>query len=405
MKVLHSLAQLPTRTGSGVYYRNLIREFKQKTDWEQIALYAKPQDLTVDWLAADYEYAVNFESPELPFPIAGMSDVMPYPSTIYHKLEKDQLASWKQAFLKQLEKIKQEQAPELIIAHHLWILTRLLEEVFPEVPIVAISHGTDLRQALQNPGLASKEVGSLDGLDKVFALSSLHIDDIHSLFGVPKQKLIVTGGAFDQELFYPDDSKPELGDEPRRDFRFVYAGKLSEAKGTFELIKAFHRLSKRGLKMRLDLIGQLNPEVEAILNAEPDAKIRVYDVASQEALAAELRTADCFVFPSYFEGLGLIALEALASGLRMVVNELPTLQEQLNDKLLEHPWISWVPLPELEHIDQPKKAAIPGYVESLAEAMLEQYEAAKEGPSDSPMELVLEHSWDRLSDRILNALS
>jgi hypothetical protein len=46
----------------------------------------------------DKFYPVKFESEELPFPVVGMSNVMPYKSTRYMDLTSDMLKAWKKSF-------------------------------------------------------------------------------------------------------------------------------------------------------------------------------------------------------------------------------------------------------------------------------------------------------------------
>ena len=44
MKVLHVLAQLPIKTGSGVYFTNVIEGLKEYEDIEQACIYAVTDD-------------------------------------------------------------------------------------------------------------------------------------------------------------------------------------------------------------------------------------------------------------------------------------------------------------------------------------------------------------------------
>jgi hypothetical protein len=148
MKILHCLAQLPNRTGSGVYYKNLIREMKKQRGWEQAGLYALNDENRCLDLDLDYIYPIRFNSDELPFPIAGMSDEMPYDSTAYSRMTPDMMEQWKGAFTSKLIEIKDDFKPDVIVCHHLWILCALVLDVFPDIPVIAISHGTDIRQSL-----------------------------------------------------------------------------------------------------------------------------------------------------------------------------------------------------------------------------------------------------------------
>ena len=83
MRILHVLTQLPAKTGSGVYFTNLIESFKEM-GIENGAIYGSEEglDLKVD---AQYKNEVIYNTKDLPFHICGMSDVMPYPSTVYER--------------------------------------------------------------------------------------------------------------------------------------------------------------------------------------------------------------------------------------------------------------------------------------------------------------------------------
>ena len=75
MKVLHVLAQLPIKTGSGVYFTNVIEGLKEYEDIEQACIYAVTDDYNINILDSERQFEVFFESENLPFPIVGMSDI------------------------------------------------------------------------------------------------------------------------------------------------------------------------------------------------------------------------------------------------------------------------------------------------------------------------------------------
>ena len=69
MKVLHVLAQLPIKTGSGVYFTNVIEGLKEYEDIEQACIYAVTDDYNINILDSKRQFEVFFESENLPFPI------------------------------------------------------------------------------------------------------------------------------------------------------------------------------------------------------------------------------------------------------------------------------------------------------------------------------------------------
>ena len=146
MKILHVLAQLPEGTGSGVYFSSMVEGFK-KYAYEQRAIFADQDGYNWNVLEKKDQYPVSFKSGELPFPIVGMSDVMPYENTRYSSMSEEMIYIWKEAFKKRLVKAREDFQPDLIFCHHLWILTSLVRQVFPHTKAIGICHNTDLRQA------------------------------------------------------------------------------------------------------------------------------------------------------------------------------------------------------------------------------------------------------------------
>lgn len=106
-----------------------------------------------------------------------------------------------------------------------------------------------------------------------------------------------------------------------RPFRIVTVG-LSLRKGTPYLLEAASRLGITGARGRRDmelcLVGAVAPDVAPILRDTPVA-VRHLGALSHEDLAEVYRSASVFVLPSIEEGMALSVLEALASGLPVIV--------------------------------------------------------------------------------------
>ena len=100
MKILHVYAQKPDHTGSGVYIQNLIKNLhSQGISNYLICATSVSDDIDKDLLQAlDKIDVINFDTKDLPFPIPGMSDDMPYKSSIYSKMSEDELTLWQNAF-------------------------------------------------------------------------------------------------------------------------------------------------------------------------------------------------------------------------------------------------------------------------------------------------------------------
>ena len=53
-----------------------------------------------------------------------------------------------------MERVRERFRPDIVHAHHLWLMTALARDVFRDVPLVATSHNSELRQLIKAPHLA-----------------------------------------------------------------------------------------------------------------------------------------------------------------------------------------------------------------------------------------------------------
>lgn len=132
--------------------------------------------------------------------------------------------------------------------------------------------------------------------------------------GVPADRLLRIPYGVDTRLFSP-------GAPPKRPFRVVAVG-LSLRKGTPYLLEAAAQLGITGdghaSEMEICLVGAVAPDLAPMLR-HTSARFRLLGALSHADLAALHRTASVFVLPSVEEGMALSVLEALASGVPVVV--------------------------------------------------------------------------------------
>src|SRR5699024_3501859 len=348
-------------------------------------------------LDEDDQYPVFFKTKDLPFPIVGMSNVMPYDNTLYSDMDKEMFELWRSAFINALEQAKKEFHPGIIFAHHLWILASLVREVFPNTKIIGLCHNTDLRQSRMNPHLKNKYANGIHKLDYIFSASEEQKDEIVEIYGVDRNNLISIGGGFNQEIFYPPREKTY-----DNKIRLVFCAKIDPSKGVYELIEVYKSLAMNDLT--LDIIG--NPDEKNKKKIQEyigdDESIKVYNVKDQIALGNELRTKDIFLMPSYYEGLGLMAIESLACGLYVVTTEIEALMSLLGEDIKNSGIIKFVPLPRIYDIDKPVKEDLPEFKENLKRDILIQIEKIrnKEEFSQEVKDKVQTFSWEGLVDRI-----
>ena len=395
MKILNVLAQLPMKTGSGVYFSNLVEELNAQGH-ENILLYGVQAPYSVD--VEGKHYPVEFKSEKIPFPIAGMSDVMPYKNTVYSEMTEDMIDLELRVFREVLEKIRDTEGVDLVITHHLFFLSSMVREVFKDTPVVAFCHGTDLRQLERFPRFLER-CESIKDLDIIFTVSPNESEKIHEIFSYDRDKIKLVGGGFNQNIFNRNYEKLDDGI-----LRVCYAGKLSRSKGVYELARSFPLVKKNIDNLEYHIIGATSDEEKRRLYnlAENLEGFKVYDAEDQVTMAKHLKKCDVFVLPSYYEALGLIAIEAMATGLYAVTSEIEGLRAELGDKVNESGLILYTELPTIYDLDNPCEEEVPAYVERLAkniEIQLKKVEKNEEIGKDI-MDIIDGKSWANLAKRI-----
>ncbi|MBE7212609.1 MAG: glycosyltransferase family 4 protein, partial [Gluconacetobacter diazotrophicus] len=147
------------------------------------------------------------------------------------------------------------------------------------------------------------------GADAVFVASSFTRQTLGSAPGLRAPVHVVPYGAPP----VPADEPPALrGVGPLRVF---FAGSLGQRKGLSYLLEAVRRFKPS--QVELTLLGHKTVENCAPLDAAVRAHRWIPSLPHAEVLA-EMARQDVLVFPSLFEGFGLVILEAMSRGLPTV---------------------------------------------------------------------------------------
>jgi glycosyltransferase involved in cell wall biosynthesis len=403
-KVLHLLSQQPGKTGSGVALLAMVR-LGAAAGWHQRAIIGLPGEEPlpeIPPLDPAEVFPVRFDRPPVNFSVAGMSDIMPYPSTRFSSFTPERLEAYLEAFADALEAAAAGFNPDLIQSNHLWLLTALARLLFPQTPLCVYSHGTELRQLQHAAQLAPFVLPACAEVDRVFALHAENRDRIVEAYTIPENRIRIVGAGFREELFTPEAACVRPSD--REELTIVYAGKISAPKGVPWLIEAFERLTPpAGRRIKLLLAGASgDPSSEAIRRRAAGRDNVVFlGALPQEKLAAVLRGADVFVLPSFFEGLPLVVVESLACGCRVVMTDLPGTDSWLPEGLCAEGLVERVPLPRLTGPDTPAAADLPGFVERLVEALNRQLARSLEcGRATEPDCRLQPLSWSGVFEKV-----
>ncbi|HHW13761.1 MAG TPA: glycosyltransferase family 4 protein [Firmicutes bacterium] len=161
---------------------------------------------------------------------------------------------------------------------------------------------------------------------RVIACSYHMRDEIHGIFQVPRDKLVVLPNGVRRKLFRRTAAAPAV----RARFAgpgeklVLFVGRLVREKGPDVLLEAVPKILRYAPGTRFVLAGtgplaqELRERAAALGVADRVSLPGFVDDATRNALLA---TADVAVYPSTYEPFGIVALEAMAAGTPVVVSD------------------------------------------------------------------------------------
>ncbi|MGQ9661377.1 MAG: glycosyltransferase [Kiritimatiellia bacterium] len=129
--------------------------------------------------------------------------------------------------------------------------------------------------------------------------------------------VVVIPNGVDLELFRPGNPPNEA-----TPLRAIIVARLIEHKGHATLFRALKLLTAEGVPLHLDVVGtgDAEPAYRAMVaKLGLQDRVRFLGYLTREQVAQSYRQADVFVLPSEGEGMSVSTLEAMASGLPVVV--------------------------------------------------------------------------------------
>ena len=189
------------------------------------------------------------------------------------------------------------------------------------VPYVVMTHGAEVTLPAAVPGLRRLVAAPLVAADGLFAVSKYTAQQVERLTGRP---VVTLGAGVDIDLYAPAD-KADNSDT----FTIGCVSRFVPRKGQLSLLRAVRMLRQYGLDVKVVLVGRGRMERRlraAARKLHVDAEFYV-DVA-WDALPELYRQFDAFAMPCNsrwlgleVEGLGIVYLEAAASGIPVVAGD------------------------------------------------------------------------------------
>ncbi len=200
---------------------------------------------------------------------------------------------------------------ECDIVHAHWTLSAMSAwagRFFHRRPYIVTVHGSDIFQATRIPLIRSVTKTVLSRAGHVIAVSQSLADAVLGL-GISAAHVQVIPDGIDIERFKPSSRE--------RDPLILFVGFLIQRKGADHLLRAMPRVLKEFPEYRLAIIGE-GPQEKYLMALASQLGLASHVIfvrpESQEDIRQWMQRARLFVLPSLEEALGIVLLEALASG-------------------------------------------------------------------------------------------
>lgn len=185
--------------------------------------------------------------------------------------------------------------------------------------------------------------------DQIIAVSENTAQDIRKFFGIPQSRLRVIHNGIDHDRFFPRE-KSEAVRRIEGKYRLnkpflLYVARLEHpGKNHIRLIEAFERFKAATHPDWTLAFGGSDwhgaEEIHKRIAMSPCAdSIKALGFVPDEDLPWLYSAAECFIYPSLYEGFGLPPLEAMACGCPVISSDSGSLGEVIGNAALRiDPW-------------------------------------------------------------------
>ncbi len=240
------------------------------------------------------------------------------------------MISWTES---QFKECKQNVAPIVSSLHGSWLGERDGLRTAAEQKEAAVwANPNDLAILLTAGHYAKYERAAVNGSDVCVANSHATKEDFLERYSPPADwNCQVIHWGVDTEMFHPSGEAKDTETD-----QILAVGRLAARKGYGSLLRAFAQVNQKNPETKLLIVGRGSLKKRLVKQAKRlgiSSSVRIDSGMPFDKLAEEFRNADLVVYPSYYEGQGLIPLEAMASGTPVATVNHGPLPEMVDDSV------------------------------------------------------------------------
>lgn len=221
------------------------------------------------------------------------------------------------------------------VIHFQWIVSS--EEInwagrFFKAPVIISARGSQVTiYPITIPGYADKIRMSLKAADHIHAVSKSMAQACVG-FGIEPYKIFVNYNGIDTRKFTCKNREVKISSN--EELRLISTGTLMWRKGYLWQILLVKKLTDRGLKVKLEIIGD-GPDRQGleytVKRLDIDGTVVLAGQMGHDDVIKHLQESDIYISTSAAEGLSNSVLEAVASGLPVIAFECEGMNEVIED--------------------------------------------------------------------------
>lgn len=157
--------------------------------------------------------------------------------------------------------------------------------------------------------------------DMITTVSNSVKNELEKYYSI--DEVLITENGVDAKKFMP---------YPKNENYILYVGRLSYGKGLFDLLETAKQINNPEIKFYLAGKGELENKLKKRIKDENINNIKLLGSLKHEELIKIYQNALIFFFPSYYEGFPTVVLEAMACGLPVIVSDIESHKNFIEDK-------------------------------------------------------------------------
>lgn len=196
------------------------------------------------------------------------------------------------------------------------------------IPVIISVHTGPFSVIARNLFYRRMTARSLYLADLTLAVSK-HLSTEIEAANIHPAKVRITGNPVNEERF-------QWADRSEQRKMMIFVSRLDEFKGGLRTLKAFHKVMPKlpGWRLAIAGVGEELEKIERYVALHGlEESVRITGTLTKESLHLLMIGADFLVFPSRHETFGLIAQEALVTGMPVIAGNTTALDELIDDDM------------------------------------------------------------------------